>query len=233
MKRKSSTAFTLIELLVVISIIAVLAGIALPVFTTVQERGAQTKDLSNAKQIALACKVFAGDNDGKFPSLDGRAAEPPAGVPATSNAVLACLIPTYISTESTFYLPKSKWSPAPGDEKTAAFGDRLEAATNNYAYVLGLSETDNPRYPLITDAPATGGTSAVWSTDPSVKGGVWKGKKAVVIRVDSSGAIETTVPGASGTQTIVKGQTGTGTVADIFVPVSGAWLSGCTILEPL
>src|SRR5947209_6001306 len=96
MIKKTPSAFTLIELLVVISIIAVLAGIALPVFSTVQERGAQTKDLSNAKQIGLACKLFASDNDGKFPSLDGRAGDPPAGVPATSNAAFACLVPTYL-----------------------------------------------------------------------------------------------------------------------------------------
>ena len=233
MKRNPSAAFTLIELLVVIAIIAVLASIAVPVFSTVQERGAQTKDLSNAKQIALACKLFAADNDGKFPSLDGRAAEPPAGVPATSNAVLASLIPTYIPTENIFYLAKSKWSPTAGDEKTTLPADRLEAGSNNFAYELGLSETDNPRYPLIADAPATGGTSAVWSTDPSAKGGVWKGKKAVVVRVDQSGAIETCLPGAAAGQTIIKGQTGTGTVTDIFVPVTGQWLSGATLLVPL
>lgn len=233
MRTKSSAAFTLIELLVVIAIIAVLASIALPVFSSVQERGAQTKDLSNAKQIALACKLFAADNDGKYPSLDGRATDPPSGVPATSNAVLACLIPTYVPSENVFYLAKSKWSPTQGDEKTTAPGDRLEAGSNNFAYELGLSETDNPRYPLLADAPQTGGTSAVWSTDASAKGGVWKGKKAVVIRVDQSGAIETTVPGAAAGQTIIKGQTGTGTVADIFVPVAGAWLSGATLLEPL
>ncbi len=67
MKRNSNNAFTLIELLVVISIIAVLASIALPVFTSVQERGFQTKDLSNAKQIGLACKLYAADHDGLFP----------------------------------------------------------------------------------------------------------------------------------------------------------------------
>ncbi len=233
MQNKNSSAFTLIELLVVISIIAVLAGIALPVFSTVQERGAQTKDLSNAKQIALGCKLFAADNDGKFPSLDGRAGDPPAGVPATSNAALASLIPTYVPTENTFYLAKSKWSPTPGDEKTTAPADRLEAGSNNFAYVLGLNETDNGRYPLIADAPATGGTSAVYSTDPSAKGGVWKGKKAIVVRVDQSGAVETCVPGAGANQTIVKGQTGTGIPADILVPVAGAWLSGATVLEPL
>ena len=53
MKTKNIKAFTLIELLIVVTIIAVLASIALPAFNGVKERGDQTKDLSNAKQIAL------------------------------------------------------------------------------------------------------------------------------------------------------------------------------------
>ncbi|MDQ3118295.1 MAG: type II secretion system GspH family protein, partial [Verrucomicrobiota bacterium] len=76
MSKKTNLAFTLIELLVVISIIALLAGIALPVFSQVPERGAQTKDLSNAKQIGLACKLYATDNDGKFPDMNGQV-DPP------------------------------------------------------------------------------------------------------------------------------------------------------------
>ena len=68
MPKKSLSAFTLIELLVVIAIIAILASFALPAYTSVQERAQQTKDLSNAKQIVLALKQFASDNNGAFPS---------------------------------------------------------------------------------------------------------------------------------------------------------------------
>ena len=70
--KNSHSAFTLIELLVVITIIAILASIALPVFNGVTERANQTKDLSNAKQIGLALKLFASDNNGAFPSKGAR-----------------------------------------------------------------------------------------------------------------------------------------------------------------
>src|SRR5207249_9655095 len=101
MKGIVSPAFTLIELLVVMAIIAILASIALPVFVGILERGQQTKDLSNAKQIGLGLKLYAGDNDGLFPT----------GTATNSNAYYAALIPTYIPTEKIFYLAKSLWSP--------------------------------------------------------------------------------------------------------------------------
>jgi prepilin-type N-terminal cleavage/methylation domain-containing protein len=64
---KNLSAFTLIELLVVITIIAILASIAFPVFNTVTERANQTKDLSNMRQVGVALKLFAGDHEGSFP----------------------------------------------------------------------------------------------------------------------------------------------------------------------
>jgi prepilin-type N-terminal cleavage/methylation domain-containing protein len=226
MKRNFSAAFTLIELLVVISIIAVLAGIAVPVYSTVQERGAQTKDLSNAKQIALACKLYAADNDGKFPDKDGQAADPPVTpltASSTSNQAFACLVPNYLPSEKLFYLGKSAWSPTPPDEKMTASTDRCEAKTNNFAYELGLTEISNPSFPLIADAPNTGGASAIYTTDPTAKGGVWKGKKAVVIRCDMSGSVETCTTTGTG-RSIVKGPVGASTPDDIFKPAA-TWLS--------
>src|SRR4051812_42623405 len=161
-------AFTLIELLVVIAIIAVLASIALPVFSSVQERGQQTKDLSNAKQIALACKLYASDNDGKFPDKDGTSpADPQPTLTAndTSNKAFAALVPNYLPTEKLFYLAKSAWSTRTPDENTQNAADRCEASTNNFAYEMGLGDTSNPSFPLIADAPNTGGQTAVYRTD--------------------------------------------------------------------
>src|SRR6202041_1475337 len=111
--QKLKKAFTLIELLVVITIIAILAGIALPVFTSVQVKGAQTKALSNAKQIALALRLYASDNNGIYPSYTSVNGRPSTTTITDSNTAFAELFPTYVQQEAIFYLAKSAWTPAP------------------------------------------------------------------------------------------------------------------------
>ncbi len=61
------SAFTLIELLVVISIIAVLAGLLLPVLGKVQDGANSTKCASNLRQIGVAISAYGTDNDGSLP----------------------------------------------------------------------------------------------------------------------------------------------------------------------
>ncbi|CAN5784457.1 hypothetical protein BH09VER1_BH09VER1_18120 [soil metagenome] len=61
MKSKSPSAFTLIELLVVISIIGILAALALPAITSALVKGQQTQTLSNMKQLHLATQQMALD----------------------------------------------------------------------------------------------------------------------------------------------------------------------------
>ncbi len=108
MKKKTTAAFTLIELLVVIAIIAVLASIALPVFTSVQIKGAQTKALSNGKQIALALRLYASDNNGTYPSYlvdaDGTPTTNPPTAVSSSNDAFCQLFPNYIKSEAIFWL---------------------------------------------------------------------------------------------------------------------------------
>jgi prepilin-type N-terminal cleavage/methylation domain-containing protein len=194
-----SSAFTLIELLVVIAIIAILASIALPVFSSVQEKGKQTKDLSNGKQIALALKQFAIDNDGVFPNkvyAFGSAYTAATDLATTdfSNDAFRWLLPTYLSNEDMFALVGSAWSPNAPDnivDQTAG-GTSLVAGENAYAYVTGLNDTSNPQFPLLGDAgTGAAATDNVFTNIKADKGGFWGGQKAIVIFVDGSGKVVT------------------------------------------
>lgn len=176
--------FTLIELLVVISIIAILAGIAVPAFTGVITRGQQTKALSDAKQIYLGLKMWAGDNDGAFPS-----SEPgDDAVAENSNQVFRNIVPNYIKSEKIFAVAKSAWSTKTPDEDTSA-GKTLEQGENHWAYVVKLSDTSNPNLPILADGFKDGAVGE-YSAVETAKGGLWRGEAAVVIRVDGSGKVE-------------------------------------------
>jgi prepilin-type N-terminal cleavage/methylation domain-containing protein len=229
MTSSKQNAFTLIELLVVISIIAILAGIALPVFGQVQERGAQTKALSNAKQVGLACKLFAQDYDGNFPQWTDTALR--TGTPADANVALQALVPDYIPDKGVFAIPKSAYCKNASTAAAMGAPTTLGAKENEWAYVMPLADTSNSRWPLIADGFANGGTTYV--SDETAEGGVWKGKKAVVIRVDISGAVEATYK--SGTTYTVKRDDNP--ASDAFVPSTMAggtqWLpANAKVLNP-
>jgi prepilin-type N-terminal cleavage/methylation domain-containing protein len=198
--------FTLIELLVVITIIAILASFALPAYTTVQMRAQQTKDLSNIKQIGLALKQFASDNNGSFPNkipnTDYSSASPlTAG--NLSNDAFWWLFPNYLQSEDIFVVPGSAWTPNPADNvldptNAATRSETLEGTGGGnggganpecgYAYVAGLTDTSNPAFPLAADGFGTA-TALTYVSNKSVRGGVWYGQKAIVLFCDASAQI--------------------------------------------
>ena len=188
---KTQSAFTLIELLVVISIIAILAGIALPVFGQVQIKGAQTKVLSNIKQVGTACRLFADDYNGLYPTftLDQNNKMTSNKVSDANEAFGQLFAAGYMETEQIFFCAKSAFTPKPPDEKFKNSGDVLTAGENHLAYVLGLTTTSPATWPLIADGFNSAGDHT-YSKNEGDKGGVWKGKKAIVLHCDNSGSIE-------------------------------------------
>ncbi len=199
MKTSKTNAFTLIELLVVISIIAILAGIALPAFTTVQVKGRQTQALSNVKQILLACKLFASDNSGNYPNygLDPTTLQPSSSQPVvtSANAAFAQLFPDYLTNETIFDEQGSAFTPTPADNVidvpiVSPAVQTLKAGENTFAYVLGLTDTSNALYPLVADGFAAGQGTWTYVTQKAQKGGVWEGKKAIVGLCDGSASIQ-------------------------------------------
>ncbi|HWB61496.1 MAG TPA: hypothetical protein VG733_18585, partial [Chthoniobacteraceae bacterium] len=212
----------------------------LPVFTSVKVKGNQTKALSNAKQIALALRLYASDNSGNFPAYTLQNGSPTTTTVSTANDAFAELFPTYLTDESIFATPGSAWSPTGPDQQydnapDNTSGKTLEAGENTWAYVTGLNDSSNAAVPLIADG-FTGNagvtSSHTYTVDPTQKGGVWKGKQAIVVHSDASGGIQN----VSQTQYYIVGPCGNGVSnGDIFTTANGAdgWLgSGNVTLNP-
>lgn len=144
-------AFTLIELLVVITIIAILAGIALPVFQRVMEKARATQGLNNLRQIGLAIMTMASDSDDYiFDGTNGITTWPTA------------LNPTYIDGWDIFKSPFDSRSVVGDSSGPVSYGlnDNITADT------LNMSKWENTTK-LVIMAPSFTGDNIFAGTGTS------------------------------------------------------------------
>ncbi|HEX8296024.1 MAG TPA: type II secretion system protein, partial [Chthoniobacteraceae bacterium] len=114
------SAFTLIELLVVISIIAILAGIALPVFNKVAERSKATNCASNLRQVGIGLNAYLNDNNDQYFAKTG------GGEDETS----------WPKTLQAKYVPSWKIFRSPFDKETSSRPSKQEPPNIPVSYGL-------------------------------------------------------------------------------------------------
>ncbi len=149
--RSTSRAFTLIELLVVIAIIAILAAMLLPALSRAKSKAQRITCANNLKQVGLGMRLWADNNDGKFPWKVPQSAG--GGMPnGTDNAKVNFQF-TIVSNE----LVTPKILLCPNDVPRVAATNFTAIALTNVSYAL-CSEADEkrPRVMLAIDRNLTG-----------------------------------------------------------------------------
>lgn len=181
--RRNDKGFTLIELLVVITIIAILAGAAVPTFNSVQEKANQSATLGNARQIVTAFKLYAGDNNGNYPDTD-------KSEPASSNAAFQVLIrDNILQDERVFGAKASKYVPDNNVGESPEFGQALEAGENHWAMTAGVTDSASALAPVVFENPVTTAWPPAWNADAAgkaAKGRAWRGGRIIVGFNDTS-----------------------------------------------
>jgi prepilin-type N-terminal cleavage/methylation domain-containing protein/prepilin-type processing-associated H-X9-DG protein len=74
---RQQRGFTLVELLIVLAVIAVLAGLLLPVLSTAKAQAHRTACMNNLKQLQLAWLMYPDDHDDRLPPNGRDPAQPP------------------------------------------------------------------------------------------------------------------------------------------------------------
>lgn len=192
MKTNRNQGFTLIELLVVITIIAILASLAVPTFNVIQDKANQMKGSNNCRQIIMALKVFASDENGLYP--DSVLNPQTGGFAQNANDAFRLLIQEeLLPDERIFGCPSSRFEPDGNIGQAPQFAMALMGGENHWALTQGQSQSAVGSMPLVFENPVALSWPPTWNCDAAgtpQPGRAWRGGKIIIGLNDGSVAVQ-------------------------------------------
>jgi len=187
LQKLKANSFTLVELLVVITIIGLLAGLAVPAIQGGLDKAKQQVDVSNARQLGMLFFNEANDNNGVY-----RVSSELTNTQAAGNFLT---IVQGMITDGVLTTPKIL---AGNGVVAAPSTNGLTARNIAFGYVPNLTTSDDGQIPLIlTKGPSSLAQPAVDLQDTYP----WKKKGLVIYRLGNSAEFI-----KSGTMGAKKGQ---------------------------
>lgn len=175
---------TRIDLFVVVSVIALLLVVLLPMLAKRYAKSAKTNCTVNLKQIALAFKMFAGDNDGKFPWMLKSATTNSANQPQVweyfqmasnelgSARILSCPMDAHVKTAIDFSdNPEGLIHPTKQNNSISYFLGVYSGGSLTNSILAGDRTLTIPNrtqlYSSRGTTPIEVSTNSVWSSSPA------------------------------------------------------------------
>jgi prepilin-type N-terminal cleavage/methylation domain-containing protein len=189
MKSALKQGFTLLELLALITVVAILAAMAIPAFNLIQDMGNQTSTASNCRQIIMAMKIFANDNNTRYPE----AYTGDSQVRTSNDAFRVLFIKDIIQDERIFGAKASKFVANCNIGSAPNFEQAVATDENHWALTPGQTQDSSGIMPLVYENPAVPSWPPKWNCDAAgqrVPGRTWRGGKIVIGRNDNSVNVE-------------------------------------------
>jgi prepilin-type N-terminal cleavage/methylation domain-containing protein len=152
-RNSSRGGFTLVELLVVISIIAILAGVALPAITGAVKKANENAALQVAHGLSLAMFQYCNDN-GSYPG-NNPSAVPPVNL-ANSSQAFELMVGPYISNTDALTINGASQTKYTGATPTTGLSSKnVSWDMTVLASGLGVTSNDPDQLPIIMSTGST------------------------------------------------------------------------------